>query len=95
MPELPEVEITKRGIEPHIVGKRIRGLLVRDRRLRWPVEKGLEKKLKASKILSVARRAKYILVNCDSGCLILHLECLATCAFCRRGKNPESMTTLI
>jgi len=73
VPELPEVEITKRGIEPHIVGKRIQGLLVRDRRLRWPVEKGLERKLKASKILSVARRAKYILVNCDPGCLIIHL----------------------
>jgi formamidopyrimidine-DNA glycosylase len=46
MPELPEVEVTKRGIEPHVLGKKVTGVTIYDGRLRWPVPKNLEKILK-------------------------------------------------
>ena len=72
MPELPEVEITRRGIEPHLEGRTITSVEVREPRLRWriPAEVGA---LAGAKILSVKRRAKYILVDCGRGHLILHL----------------------
>ncbi len=41
MPELPEVETSRRGIEPWIVNTRIADVVVRDRRLRWPVARGI------------------------------------------------------
>ncbi|MGH8672367.1 MAG: bifunctional DNA-formamidopyrimidine glycosylase/DNA-(apurinic or apyrimidinic site) lyase [Burkholderiales bacterium] len=73
MPELPEVEITLRGIAPHITGRRIRQLRVRNAALRWPVPKDLPQRLKNQRIAHLSRRGKYILVRCDSGSLILHL----------------------
>lgn len=73
MPELPEVETTRRGIEPHLVGQRIAALRVRDRRLRWPVLDGLEQILPGQRIGGVERRAKYLLLRLDRGTLILHL----------------------
>ena len=73
MPELPEVETSRRGIEPWIVDRRIEGVTVRDRRLRWPVPRGIEGKLRGRTILSVGRRAKYLLINTDSGTAIVHL----------------------
>lgn len=73
MPELPEVEITRRGIEPHLLGKALTSLVVRDRRLRWPVPAGLEARLRGKRVRSVRRRAKYLLVDFDDGSLIIHL----------------------
>jgi formamidopyrimidine-DNA glycosylase len=73
MPELPEVETTRRGLEPHLTGKTIARLIVRDRRLRWPVAKNLAKLLGGAPIRSVARRGKYLLLDCGRGWLILHL----------------------
>jgi len=73
MPELPEVETSRRGIEPWIVDKTIAKVVVRDRRLRWPVAAGIERKLRGQAILSVQRRAKYLLINTDTGTVILHL----------------------
>ncbi len=73
MPELPEVETTRRGIAPYLSGRRILALLVRERRLRWPVADGLEAILPGRHILTVERRAKYLLLRLDSGGLILHL----------------------
>ncbi len=73
MPELPEVETTRRGIEPHLRGRRITSLLVRERRLRWPVPHGLEAMLPGRSIRAVQRRAKYLLLRLDGGGLILHL----------------------
>lgn len=73
MPELPEVETSRRGIEPWIAGKTISGVIVRDRRLRWPVARGIEKKLTGRSIDSVGRRAKYLLINTDDGTIIMHL----------------------
>jgi formamidopyrimidine-DNA glycosylase len=73
MPELPEVETTRRGIEPWLVGRRIDALRVRNWSLRWRVPRGLPAKLRGARISSVQRRAKYLLVETGAGTLILHL----------------------
>ena len=73
MPELPEVETTRRGVEPHILDKKITNVIVRERRLRWPVPVSLKKKLLGQKIINVERRAKYLLLYVEQGCVILHL----------------------
>ncbi|MEO6076280.1 MAG: bifunctional DNA-formamidopyrimidine glycosylase/DNA-(apurinic or apyrimidinic site) lyase [Dokdonella sp.] len=72
MPELPEVETTRRGLEPHLVGRRVVDLIVRQPQLRWPVAAGLQQ-LRGQRIESVERRAKYLLVATASGSALLHL----------------------
>jgi formamidopyrimidine-DNA glycosylase len=73
MPELPEVETALRGIAPHIVGRRILHLIARERRLRWPVPEGLDSDVAGRAILSMRRRAKYLLLELGNGALMLHL----------------------
>ena len=73
MPELPEVETTRRGILPYLVDRRIRALEVREPRLRWPVEAGLPERLAGRRILAVDRRGKYLLIRLENGTLIVHL----------------------
>jgi formamidopyrimidine-DNA glycosylase len=73
MPELPEVETTRRGVEPHVVGRRIARLLVHERRLRWPVRRNLPQLLAGQRVLRAGRRAKYLLLEVECGTLILHL----------------------
>lgn len=77
MPELPEVETVRRGISPHIVGKQIAQVRIRERRLRWPIPDGLEGWLQGRTVQQVARRGKYLLLSLDSGSaadrLIIHL----------------------
>src|SRR5210317_2621748 len=73
MPELPEVETSRRGIEPWILDTTINKVIVRDRRLRWPVAKGVERKLKGRVIEAVDRRAKYLLIRTSGDTIILHL----------------------
>lgn len=72
MPELPEVEITRRGIAPHLCGRTIVGVNVREPRLRWPIPAEVGS-LAGHTIRSVNRRGKYILIDCGGGHLILHL----------------------
>ncbi|KTG17414.1 MULTISPECIES: bifunctional DNA-formamidopyrimidine glycosylase/DNA-(apurinic or apyrimidinic site) lyase [unclassified Guyparkeria] len=71
MPELPEVETTRRGIEPHLAGRRIEAVTVRDPRLRWPVREDLAEFLVGRPIESVERRAKYLLLVLDRGDRVL------------------------
>jgi len=73
MPELPEVEITRRGIEPHLAGRTLAGVVVRHRGLRWPVPHGLARALAGGRVRSVGRRGKYLVIQCDRGALIVHL----------------------
>jgi formamidopyrimidine-DNA glycosylase len=73
MPELPEVETTRRGLERLIVGKTIESLLVRERRLRWPVHRSVAARLEGERIHSLDRRGKYLLVNVAHGTLLVHL----------------------
>ena len=72
MPELPEVEVTRRGLEPQLAGRVISGVAVREPRLRWPVPKDVHR-LAGRKVRSIQRRGKYLLVDCGDGHLILHL----------------------
>jgi formamidopyrimidine-DNA glycosylase len=73
MPELPEVETTLRGIAPHLEGKRITGLTVRDRRLRVRVPDGIEKKVEGQRVQGLRRRGKYLLLDLERGSLLIHL----------------------
>ncbi|MDG1581225.1 bifunctional DNA-formamidopyrimidine glycosylase/DNA-(apurinic or apyrimidinic site) lyase [Pseudomonas sp. GOM6] len=73
MPELPEVETTRRGIAPHLEGQRVSRVLVRERRLRWPIPEDLDVRLSGQRIECVERRAKYLLIKAESGTLIGHL----------------------
>ncbi len=73
MPELPEVETTRRGIAPALLGHRVTDVVVRDRRLRWPIARNFEAAITHQTIRRVERRAKYILIGFDKGTLILHL----------------------
>ncbi len=73
MPELPEVEVTRRGIAAHIEGRTITRVVVRRYDLRWPVPKELPKTLPGLRVKDVSRRAKYLLLDCELGWLILHL----------------------
>src|SRR5512134_903662 len=73
MPDLPEVETTRRGIAPALEGRTIREVRVRERRLRWALPRGFESELAGRRVLEVGRRAKYLLVRTDAGTLIVHL----------------------
>ncbi|HEX6550896.1 MAG TPA: bifunctional DNA-formamidopyrimidine glycosylase/DNA-(apurinic or apyrimidinic site) lyase [Gammaproteobacteria bacterium] len=73
MPELPEVETTRRGIEPHLLGRVVTALTVRERRLRWPVPRALLNSLPGQRVNAVTRRGKYLLLETAAGTAILHL----------------------
>ena len=73
MPELPEVETTRRGLAAHLTGLKIADVVIRNAQLRWPIPKSLPRLLRGLTILSLKRRAKYLLMDCGSGTLILHL----------------------
>ena len=74
MPELPEVETTRRGIRPHLLGRRVRAVVVRQRQLRWPVPPELDAELPGRVIRDVRRRAKYLLLEmAPAGTVLLHL----------------------
>jgi len=72
LPELPEVEVTRRGIAPHVTGRAISAVVVRDPRLRWRVPESVSL-LAGRKVLRVSRRGKYLLLDLDGGHLIVHL----------------------
>lgn len=73
MPELPEVETTRRGIAPYLEGKTIAQVVIRNPRLRWPIPDDLPLRLAGLTIQAVTRRAKYLLLDCGAGTLIVHL----------------------
>ena len=73
MPELPEVETTCRGIAPHVTGKKIKSVDVRQPLLRWPVSAELTTVLPGQKFDRVSRRGKYLLLHCPAGTLLIHL----------------------
>jgi formamidopyrimidine-DNA glycosylase len=73
MPELPEVETTRRGLERHLAGRVIARAIVRDRRLRLPVPRRLPALLRGATIHALTRRGKYLLIDCGAGTLIIHL----------------------
>src|SRR5438477_2504630 len=72
MPELPEVEVTRRGLAPHLAGRVVSAVAVRQPRLRWPVPAAV-RRLAGRTVRGVQRRGKYLLVDLGDGHLILHL----------------------
>ncbi len=73
MPELPEVETTRRGIAPQLIGQQIHAVVVRQAQLRWRVPRALIHDLPGQTIRQVERRAKYLLLHTDNGTVIMHL----------------------
>ncbi len=73
MPELPEVETTRLGISPHIVGKKVTAVVIRNKNLRWPIPDKLESFIKNKRLLRIDRRAKYLLFQFTCGYIIWHL----------------------
>lgn len=73
MPELPEVETALRGIKPYIVGEKVKDVILRFPRLRWPIPEQLPQLIVGHTLKSVVRRGKYLIFRFDHGALILHL----------------------
>ena len=73
MPELPEVETTLRGISPHIQGKKVADVVLRQTKLRWQVNPQLAELLAGQEVLICRRRAKYLIISFATGILLIHL----------------------
>lgn len=73
MPELPEVETTRRGIAPHIQGQTVVQVIIRQPQLRWPISPELTSELPGNTLLSVNRRGKYLIINTGKASFIVHL----------------------
>jgi formamidopyrimidine-DNA glycosylase len=73
MPELPEVETTRRGLAPHLEGRRVLGATLRRPDLRWPIPREIETLLPGQRIASIRRRAKYLLMDTGVGTALWHL----------------------
>ena len=73
MPELPEVETTRRGLAPHVEGRTVRGVVLRRPDLRWPIPREVPGCLTGARIDAVRRRAKYLLLDTAGGSAVLHL----------------------
>lgn len=73
MPELPEVEVTRLGVSPYLIGQNVTGLVLRRTGLRWPFPENLAQKVVGQTVQSTGRRGKYLLVNFKKGTLIVHL----------------------
>jgi formamidopyrimidine-DNA glycosylase len=78
MPELPEVEVTRLGIAPHLEGRKVTAVKIIDGRLRWPVPASLSKSLPGQKVSTIERRGKYLLLEMDTGYLLIHLGMTGT-----------------
>lgn len=89
MPELPEVETTRRGIQPHVEGRRVAAVVARETRLRWPVPERLLTELPGRRIETVRRRAKYLLFDADGHHLILHLGMSGRLRVVDRDQPPQ------
>ena len=85
MPELPEVETSRRGISPYLIGQRIDDVVIRERRLRWPVSTDVDAQLPGATVNAVGRRAKYLLLQTTAGTAIVHLGMSGSVLVVERG----------
>ncbi len=88
MPELPEVETTRRGIEPHIAKRRVAEVILRRKNLRWPIPAALCKDLPGQTIDSVSRRGKYLLLATRKGTLLIHLGMSGSLRIVSQNRDP-------
>ncbi len=89
MPELPEVETTRRGLAQHLEGAVVTGVVIRCDRLRWPIPQSLPERLIGQQVLSLKRRAKYLLLDFGCGTLILHLGMSGSLRILPDATQPE------
>jgi formamidopyrimidine-DNA glycosylase len=89
MPELPEVETTRRGILPVLKNQRITSVVVRDARLRWPVAPDFSRRLTGQRVIDVQRRAKYLLIQLERGTVIWHLGMSGSLRVLPEGAVPQ------
>jgi formamidopyrimidine-DNA glycosylase len=88
MPELPEVETTVTGIRPLITEQKITNVIIREARLRWPIPPELPELLKGQTVISVTRRAKYILIQFKNSTLLIHLGMSGNLRFIDKNLKP-------
>jgi formamidopyrimidine-DNA glycosylase len=88
MPELPEVEITRRGLLP-LLNQTVKNVVIRNASMRWPIPAHLPETLKNQKLVSLSRRAKYILATFENGTLLLHLGMSGRISLLDRNYLPE------
>lgn len=89
MPELPEVEVTRRGVAPHLEGRVVSDVALRHSGLRWPFPEGLAECLRGQRICAAGRRGKYLLIGFDHGTLIVHLGMSGHLRILPIGTPPE------
>ncbi|MCW9013854.1 MAG: bifunctional DNA-formamidopyrimidine glycosylase/DNA-(apurinic or apyrimidinic site) lyase [Gammaproteobacteria bacterium] len=89
MPELPEVETSRRGIEPYILNQQVIDVVVRQKKLRWPIPARLKSELIKQKILAVGRRGKYLLLETGIGTVLIHLGMSGSLRIVDKGTAPE------
>jgi len=89
MPELPEVETSRRGISPHIIGTLITDVIIRQPQLRWKIPADLLAHIQNRKLINIDRRAKYLLLNFESGTLLIHLGMSGSLRICPLDSKPE------
>ncbi len=89
MPELPEVETSRRGIEPYLLNKEITKITIRQHKLRWPIPKNLADLAVGQTIRAVSRRAKYIYLVLDHGSIIIHLGMSGSLRICTDNTPAE------
>ena len=90
MPELPEVETSRRGIAPYVVGRRVMKVTIRQRQLRWPIATAVSRELPGLKIDKLERRAKYLLFQTAAGTMLLHLGMSGRLHIVDRGTQPST-----
>jgi formamidopyrimidine-DNA glycosylase len=89
MPELPEIETTRRGIAPYVEGRRVERVVVREPRLRWPVPPQLAQELAGQTVRCIQRRSKYLLFRTGAGSMILHLGMSGSVRVLLQPRPPE------
>jgi formamidopyrimidine-DNA glycosylase len=88
MPELPEVEVVRRGLRLTVAGRMLRVMRIRERRLRWPIPEGLEQRLAGRCLMDIHRRGKYLVLDFGEGALIIHLGMSGTLRFLAQPDTP-------
>ncbi|AJR07209.1 bifunctional DNA-formamidopyrimidine glycosylase/DNA-(apurinic or apyrimidinic site) lyase [Photobacterium gaetbulicola] len=88
MPELPEVEVSRMGIAPHVTNQTVTEIVVRNPKLRWPVPEEI-RHIEGQVIRRVSRRAKYLMLETDAGYAIIHLGMSGSLRVLPTGIPPE------
>ena len=89
MPELPEIETTRLGISSHIQGKTIHSVCIRQHKLRWPIPEDFAATVCEQTIIQVVRRAKYLIVELQTGIILIHLGMSGSLRFLTRYAEPK------